>query len=256
MSCSAVVATLHAVTSDGSSPGPRTIVFALAILAAGTIVGIWKFGDALSRRRTQALATAAIEIGFTFGGEEWPDRGRAPLLKTKLFGEGYDHQIKNIMIGSGSGFGISFFDYSFVVGAGKSQHTYAQTVATFSKDDVYLPYFAMRPANLLDKAWDAVAHKNIHFDANPEFARRYVLQGALPEKVQALFTPGLISFGEGLDLHEKWHIEGAGNTLVVYRAEKRVAPDQLRNFLDQTTAVATGFFSFAGSSATTIESSQ
>lgn len=219
ISCSAAAA-LHAVTSDGSSPEPRTIVFALAILAAATLVGIWKFGNALSRKRTEALTTAAIEIGFTFGGEEWPDRGRAPLLSTKLFGEGYDHQIKNIMIGSGAGSRISLFDYSFVVGTGKSQHTYAQTVAAFSKDDVYLPYFAMRPANLLDKAWDTLAHKNIHFDANPEFARRYVLQGALPEKVRDLFTPGLISFAEGLDPHEKWHIEGAGNTLVVYRAEK------------------------------------
>jgi hypothetical protein len=120
MSCSAVAAALHAVTSDGSSPGPRTIVFALAILAAGTLLGIWKFRNALSRRRTQALTNAAIEIGFTFGGEDWPDKGRAPLLETELFGKGHSHEIKNIMIGSGSGFRISLFDYSFVVGGGKS----------------------------------------------------------------------------------------------------------------------------------------
>jgi len=241
MSCSSAAAALHAVTSDGSSPSQQTIVFAIAILVAATFVGTWQLRNALSRKRTAALTNAAIGIGFTFAGEDWPDKGRAPLLETELFGKGHSHEIKNTMIGSGSGFRISLFDYSFVVGGGKSQQTYAQTVAAFSKDDIYLPYFAMRSANILDKAWDTLAHKNIHFDAHPECARRYALQGALPEKVRELFAPSLISFVTGLDSHEKWHIEGAGNTLFVYRASKKVAPDQLRNFLDQTTAVATGF---------------
>lgn len=245
---------------SGQPVAPRE-VFIFAAIGAAAILSAWAIRKALAGKRTQALTDAAVQIGFTFGGEDWPDedwpdKGRVPMLDTALFSKGRTHQSKNIMIGSGAGFRISLFDYSFVMGSGKSEHTYAQTVASFSKDNVYFPYFEMCPANLLKRAWDAVSHKNIHFDANPEFARRYALQGALPEKVRELFAPSLISFMEGLDPREKWHIEGAGNTLVVYRASKKAAPAELRNFLDQTTAIATGFFSFAASTAATIESAK
>lgn len=245
ISCSAVAAALHAVTNDASSSGPQTIVFVLAILAAGTLVGIWKFRNALSRRRTKALANAAIEMGFTFDGET-----RAPYLQTALFGKGYSRKFENIMTSDRAGLVVRLFDYSFVVGTGKSQQTYTQTVASFSKDHVSLPYFELRPANMLGRAWDAMAHKNIHFETEPEFARRYALQGTLPDKVRELFTPSLISLLDGLDAHEKWHIEGVGSTLVIYRADKKTAPEQMRTFLEQTSQIATTFLSFARIEAT------
>jgi len=224
--------------------------FLFVLAGVGIIVAIWALGKALGRKRTQALADAAVRIGFVFGGEEWPDKGRAPVLETALFGRGHGHEVKNILAGSAAGFRTSLFDYTFIQGTGRNSQRYTQTVATFSKDGAYLPYFELRPANLLSRAWDAVAHKDIRFDANPEFAQRYVLRGALPEKVRDLFTPGLISFVEGLDAREKWHIEGADDMLIAYRMSKKVAPDKLRDFLDQTSAIASGFFSFAGSPTT------
>lgn len=228
----------------------RELAFLLVMIVAAALVGIWGLQKFLSRKRTQALQDASVMIGFTFGGEEWPDKGRAPLLETELFGKGHSRQARNIMMGSGGGLRISLFDYAYTVGTGKNRQTYTQSVASFSKDGASLPYFALRSANALSGALDAVAHKNIHFEAAPEFARRYVLRGALPEKVEELFTPGLISFAEGLDAREKWHIEGAGDALFVYRAAKKVAPEKLRDFLDQTSAIGTGFFSFATTAVT------
>lgn len=228
----------------------RELAFLLVVLVAAALVGIWKLQKAFARKRTLALQNAATMIGFTFGGEEWPDKGRAPALDTELFGKGHGRQVKNIMMGTGGGLRISLFDYAYTIGSGKNSQTYRQSVASFSKDGASLPDFALRPANVLDKAWDAVAHKNIHFESAPEFARRYVLRGALPERVQELFTPGLISFAEGLDARKKWHIEGAADTLVVYRLSKKVAPEKLREFLDETSAIGSGFFSFAGTPTT------
>ncbi|HEU5410169.1 MAG TPA: hypothetical protein VFU57_04045 [Candidatus Acidoferrales bacterium] len=243
MICLAVISLLRA----GDEPPP--FVFTFAAAGVVLVLGIWAIGRTLSRRRTQALADAAVRIGFVFGGEDWPDKDRAPLLETALFGKGRDHKINNVMSGSAAGFRASLFDYTFVVGGGRNSRRYMQTVATFSKDGASLPYFELRPANLLSRAWDAVAHKDIRFDGNPEFAQRYVLRGALPEKVHELFTPGLISFFDALDAREKWHIEGTDDTLVVYRMSKKVAPEKLRDFLDQTSAIASAFFSFAGAPA-------
>lgn len=233
------------VPPHGDDAFTRYAAFLFVLAGIGVILSIWALGKTLARKRTEALQNAATMIGFTFGGEDWPDKGRAPMLETELFGKGHGHQVKNILAGSAAGFRASLFDYTFVQGTGKNSQSYTQTVATFSKDGASLPCFELHEASTWDRAWDAVAHKNIHFEAAPEFSRPYVLRGALPEKVQELFTPGLISFLEGLDAREKWRIEGAGDTLVVYRPSKKVAPEKLRDFLDQTSAVASGFFSFA-----------
>lgn len=69
-----------------------------------------------------------------------------------------------------------------------------------------------------------MAHNNIRFDGAPESARRYVLQGALPDKVRELFAPSLVSFPDGLDVPEKWQIEGVGGTPVIYRPDKKTPP--------------------------------
>lgn len=240
------------VMQRGADPAwQRYLAFFIALLVGAALVGIWRLQKALGRRRTEALKDAAVMIGFAFGGEDWPDKGRAPMLETALFGKGHGHELKNIAFGSAAGFRASLFDYTFVVGGGRNSQRYTQSVATFSKDGASLPYFELCPANLLSRAWDAVAHKDIRFDGNPQFTQRYVLRGALPEKVRELFTPALISFVEGLDAREKWHIEGTGDTLVVYRMSKKVAPDRLRDFLDQTSAIASGFFTLAAQTVVT-----
>lgn len=241
MNCLACFAAAQSARSGAAASG-QMITFGIAALAAVGILSIWAIRRTLGRKRTQALANTAIEMGFTFDGE-----ARTPYLQTPLFGKGHSRKFENVMTGDRVGFIVRLFDFSFTVGRGKNQQTHRQTVASFSKEHVSFPYFELRPANLLSRAWDAMAHKNIHFDAEPEFARRYVLQGALPDKVRELFTPSLISFLDGLDVHAKWHIEGVGGTLVIYRADKKTPPEQMRTFLEETSQIATTFFSFAPS---------
>lgn len=238
MNCLACLAVAQ-LSSSGAASGPPMFVYGLAALAAAALLGIWAFRKALSRKRMQELANVATEMSFMFDGET-----RTPYLQTALFGKGHSHKFENVMTGDRAGLIVRLFDYSFVVSGGKSQQTYTQTVANFSKEGVSLPYFEMRPANVLDKVWDVVTHKNIHFETDPEFTRRYVLRGALPDKVREFFAPSLVSFANILDMHEKWHIEGVGSTLVIYRADKKTAPEQMRTFLEQTSQIATTFFSF------------
>ncbi|HKF52665.1 MAG TPA: hypothetical protein VKB26_10150 [Candidatus Acidoferrales bacterium] len=245
-----MITRLAFMAAGNSKPDDRGATIFAAFFVA-VIVGILAIKKALERKRTRALNDTAVEMGFTFCGDDWTDKSHAPLLETALFGKGRGHRFRNIMTSERAGFRVSLFDYSFTVGGGRNKQTYTQTVATFSKDDACLPYFELRPANLMDKAWDAMTHKNIHFETDPEFARRYVLRGALPEKVRALFTPGLVSFVDGLDSQHKWHIEGAGRTLVIYRAKKKEPVEQMRTFLEQTTTVASTFLNLAGAATVT-----
>jgi len=241
---------------DESLPRHRTIqfvnsesflptLFALPATVVGGLFAIWAIRKHLVRKRADALRTEALGLGLSFEGDEWTERSRAPLLETALFGKGHSPEFRNVMTGSCNGLKVSMFDYSFAEGSGRSTQYYRQTVGAFSKPSAYLPYFEMRPSGAFDTVWDGLAHNNIHFESDPEFSRRYVLRGALNDKVQSLFTPALRAFLEGVEPHEKWRIEGTGDTLILYRYAKRTSPAELRTFLDHTSSIAAGFFGLA-----------
>ena len=59
-------------------------------------------------------------------------------------------------------------------------------------------------------------------------------EGAL----RRLFTPGLLSYFEGLDRSQRWAVESGGGWLLVHRGWKRVQPQQLPAFLDEAATVA------------------
>lgn len=228
-----------------SGPVPPILLYALPAAAIGGLFAIRAIQKHLARKRADALRTEALGLGLSFEGPEWTERSPAPPLQTALFGKGHSPQFRNVMTGSRNGLQVSIFDYTFAESGGKSTRYYRQTVGAFSKPGAYLPHFEMRPSGVADKVWDALAHKNIHFESDPEFSQRYVLGGAVNDRVQSLFTPALRVFLKGFEPHEKWRMEGTGDTLILYRFAKRASPAELGTFLDQTSSIATSFFDLA-----------
>jgi len=211
----------------------------------GIGVSVWAIKRALVRRRTEGWKTAAQDMGFTFDGEDWTDRKRAPVLESALFGKGHGGEYKNITTGSRDGLRVSLFDYSYTVGGARAASNIVQTVGAFSKDSVSLPYFEMWPSDTLDRVWDKVAHKSMHFESNPEFTRHYFLQSPSEDRVRSLFTPGLLSFLEQINPEAKWTIEGSDDTLILYHPKWSIAPAEVRSFLDRASSIASSFFSLA-----------
>jgi len=224
---------------------PLTIVV-VAALAVVFLVIYFTISAARARKRSQAITRVAQEIGFSFEGDKWSDPEQGRNLKTALFKKGRALGFKNIMTGSSAELRASLFDYSFQVGAGRESHNYAQTVATFLKRGLVLSEFELEPAGIMQKIGDALVHKNIRFDSHPEFPQRYQLRSPDEEGTRELFTPALLSYLEGLDPKKKWRLEGTGETLILYRAGKRVDPGELRRFFDEAGALAGSFFSLVG----------
>jgi hypothetical protein len=212
----------------------------LLILIAAVIVK-----QIRAQKRTDALRTVAQEIGFYFGGNDWGDQSQVPQTGMALFKRGGGGRFKNIMTGTSAGFKTSLFDYSFSVGGGKSRRTFTQTVAAFSQD-LSLSPFEMRPEDFLDRIGDAFVHKDIDFESHSEFSRRYLLRGPEQDNMRQLFTPALRTFLEGLPSEDKWHIEGIGPTLILYRSDVTVGADRIRAFLNETSSIARTFFSSCG----------
>ena len=217
------------------------------------IVGIFVITAALlllsarkARKRTQAIAGVALEMGFVFIGKDWGSSQSTPEPAMPLFNTGHNRRFANIMTGSSAGFPVSVFDYSYVVGSGRNSSTHSQTVAAFSKAGMSFPVFDLHAEGLLEKIGEAIAHRDIHFDSHPGFSKIYRLRSPDVDKTRRVFTPGLLSSLEGLDERKKWRLEGANDTLIVFRGSKTVKPAELRLFLEETSAVASQFLGLCG----------
>jgi hypothetical protein len=205
------------------------IVVAIAAL-------IWGISAYYERKRSEALSAAASLMGFAFNAK---DESQAPQLQTALFQKGHSKEFRNIMTGSAGNLRAVLFDYKFTVGGGRYSHTYKQTVATYSKSGLQLPVFEIRQRGLWLKLFSG---KGVRFDSQPEFSRTMYLRCSDEVRAQSIFTPALLSFLVQVEPGKKWRFEGQGDTLVVYRSEKKVKPPDLRSFLDETSSLATQFF--------------
>ena len=110
-----------------------------------------------------------------------------------------------------------------------------------------MPEFEMRPRGIVQKMGDFFVGRSMDFNSHPNFSSRYRLRGPNIEKSREIFTPALLSFLQSLDPTKKWRLEGVGNTLLIYRSNKRVKPEDFRIFLEETSSLAGQFFALGKS---------
>jgi hypothetical protein len=217
---------------NGMADGVRVVVVFVA-----AAVAILALAPLEAQRRTRAMQTAARQIGFTFEGEDWSDPSQQPGLGTALFQQGGAGP-RNVMTGTAEGLKTSLFDYSYF--DPNWRRSRQQTVAAFCQE-LWLPLFELRPDSFSDPR-DPDFGKRIEFD----FSERYVLGGPEEDKIRELFNPALTSALISYTPEDHWHIEGMGTTLILYRADITVRADELPAFLQQTSLIASTFFSLCG----------
>jgi len=207
-------------------------------LALFVVLIIWSI--LYARKRSQDLAAAAQQLGFTFMGDTWHGPTLNPQFKTCLL-QRTRGRPNNVMVGMSGNLQAILFDYKYQ--AGKS--TITQTIACFSHN-VQLPPFSLKPEGVFDRIGDAIVHNDIDFDSHPEFSRRYALKSPDEANTRRFFTPAVLSYMEQIFAEMKWNIETSGINLFVYRPGRTVSPSDLSTFLYQTSSVATALFNSEG----------
>jgi len=212
------------------------IIFAIPLAIAVPVV-ILSFR--LAKRRTQEFSDVAQQIGFKFLGSTWRGPALSPVHKMCII-QSTRGGFKNVMIGSIDGLEAALFDYTYM--AGKSSVTI--TLASFTQGK-QLPAFELRSESIFDRIGDALVHRDIDFDSNPEFSRRYFLRSPDEAGVRNLFTPTLLSYFEQIPSDRKWHVETSANTLIVYQYQQLMKAAELPLFLGDASAIARTIFGAA-----------
>lgn len=201
------------------------------------VIIIW--GILYARKRSQDLAAAAQQIGFTFMGDTWRGPVLNPRYQTCLL-QRVRGRFNNVMVGMSGNLQTIVFDYAY--SAGKS--TVTQTVACFSHD-LQLPPFALKPEGIFDRLGDAIVHNDIDFDSHPAFSQRYALKSPDEASARRFFTPAVLSYMEQIS-ETNWNIETSGINLFIYRSGRTVSAANLPTFLQQASSVATALFNSDG----------
>lgn len=213
--------------------GPLLIIAAVAVLIGGA--GYW----ATQREKQRVLALAAL--GERMG---WTRDPHPPLTilpdpsRFELFTAGWRQQIRNYLAGSRDGRRVAVFDYTYVVGAGRSQQTWRQTVVHVHAPGLALPAFVLRPEHAYHKIGALFGYQDIDLEADARFSDRYLLRGADEGAIRARFVPEVRAF---YDRDPRCCTEACGADLFFWRTSKLTAPEEVPALLDDALDLVTRF---------------
>jgi len=204
-------------------------LFPFLFISAGLIfVGlIALFSWTAAAHRKAQIREVAAALGLTY--QEQGDYQNT-LSNFDLFNVGKRRRIRNVIHGETARETVGIFDYLYVTGGGKNSNHHSQTVVVIQSPELNLPSFTLCPEHLFNKIASFFGYTDINFESHPEFSRRFLLRGADEEAVRKQFTPALLSYFEN---RTGVTVEGGGNTLLYFRANKTVKPDKFVELMDE-----------------------
>lgn len=208
-----------------------TLIGVAAFIALLGAAGYWATQQ--EKKRTLAMRGAAERLGWRF--TETADSGIIPgLERFELFSQGRNREIRNFIAGEKDGHPAAVFDYQYVIGGGKSQQTWRQTVFHVHSPRLGFPRFAVRPEHVFHKIGGLFGYQDIDLQGYPEFSGRYLLRGADEPAIRAVFDSGVVEFYEK---NPRSCTEAEGPRLFFWRAGKLVNAEEIPSFIDQGMAL-------------------
>ncbi len=210
------------------------IVVSLVLAVAFAVVLVVVAARRRARARTEALRRVAETAGFDF-----QPRAEVADLRSmgdvQLFARGHSKRVRNLMAGRLGDDQVAVFDYTYTTGSGKNQNTHSQTVVLLPSAKISVPDLQMAPENPLVRIAEAFGYQDIDIESSPEFSRRYIVRGADEAAIRAALYPGATSY---FAAHEGWTVEVKSGALAIYRANRRVKPEDVRKFIEDASAAA------------------
>ena len=181
------------------------------------------------RKRTKALEARARLLGFTFRRKATAE-DKQLTAGSALTSLGRSRHLRNVIeLPESDGTRMTLFDFSYVIGSGKRNRNYQQTVTRVQSPKLNLPAFEMRPESVFLKIAASLGMKDIDIVSAPNFSRMYLLRGQDEAAIRQLFTPELVRYCEA---NRGMWISGVGDLLWFHRENRRVKPEELDAFVN------------------------
>jgi hypothetical protein len=199
----------------------------IAIAVAIMVVSIIAISQYVERRRRDAMRVSAERMNLSFS-ENDDQSLRQRLSRFHLFSQGRSRRIRNVMRGRVADLDIAIFDYRYRTGGGNSSRTWRQTVLHFDVQRMKLPPFSLRPEHFFHRLGQVFGYQDVDFDTHPTFSSKYLLRGAHEDEIRSVFSDQLLTH---LETQTGLSTEAAGGDLIYYRANRRVDPERIGEFI-------------------------
>lgn len=204
---------------------PLLAPFAFMVAILALILFFIFYNQKKERERTELMRAVAAQLRWNFA-EVAPMNMIAGLEHFALFNQGHGKNIKNFMYGEANGVKAAVFDYVFITGSGKHQHTHHQSVTYLESPNLRLPYFSLRSEGFFTRIMQAFGYQDIDFGQRPEFSKLYLLRGQDEPHIRQTFNDGLLSFFES---YQGTCVDGGNTQLFLFRAGHRVPPQEVQS---------------------------
>jgi hypothetical protein len=175
------------------------------------------------------MSLAAERLGFSFAPQADPGL-QDGLQGFRLCSKGRSRKIRNLMWRPVDGIQVTLFDYHYTTSSGRHNQNHRQTAVLLETDRLKLPCFSLRPEHVFHRLAGALGYQDIDFEHHPAFSEAYLLQGPDEAAIRSLFDEEMLGY---FARHPGLCVEGEGSRLIVYRADKRVDPAQLRDLVEE-----------------------
>lgn len=197
--------------------------FLLVLAVVGVVLLVALLGAKVQDLRTSKLREAADELGFTF--RDTDPSVAAVLNGFMLFGHGKASHARNVLRGEAHGLETLILDYHDTLRAGPRMYTFRLSLLSFLKPGEDWPRFSLRPRQRFEGTGD----KDVTFEDDPDFSKRYVVRADDAEAVRRVFSDEVREFFR--ERPGLW-VEAAGPRMV-YSTGRMLAPEYLQGFLEE-----------------------
>ena len=220
-------------TRSSASPGLYVGIFAVVGL-------VWIIGMVLEKMRSDKIEAFARSLGLTYRRKATGADLELPI-GCQIANLGHDKVVSNILEATATPeLAFTMFDYSYTTGYGRSRSTYFQTISRMQSSLLELPPFLLFPENFFSRIGDKWAtQKDINFADSPVFSRTFILRGPDEAAVRAIFNAKL---RQELEAFPHLTIEGSGDHLFLYRANRRLKPEQFSATIEEDKRILALFF--------------
>lgn len=209
------------------------LIIAFWIIVPSAVIAALVWAHYAERKRTEEFQKLAGELGMSFS-ENLSDGDAGGFAAMPLAQRGHSRKHRNAMTADSGELRLVVFDYGFTVGSGKNQKRCVQSVVMVTCPSEFFPAFSLSPESFFHRMADMLGFKDIDFDDDPEFSRRYLLKGPNETAIRELFTPDR---RRAFLQWPKLTIEAAGHSFIFFEARNRRKIQEVREFMERGFAV-------------------
>ena len=204
-----------------------------------------------AKNRTEAMRVVAERLEMKFEAEEC-DPSTLGLDLTAFFqdpncialdgGPIGPRRAFNLIKGSFEDTDAFIFDYHYQSNTPSMiswRTNTSQTVIAFKicrKDDFQLPQFTCKQERFYHIFANVFSLKDIDFEQYPEFSKAYRLIGKDAGSIRKIFNETVIRQLEAV-IKQRWHVDAAGEWLIIHRYNKIIKPNDCPRFLSDCTTL-------------------